>query len=224
MKWLRIRGARYEALSPRVCTAKVIVLLDTSEDLEICAAELGCEVGQLLTPLNGFRLRNPDGPWAIDNGAFARFDAKAFESRLRRHQEHQAKCLFVTAPDVVGSARRTLEVFEQWRARMSGWPIALACQDGQEDHPIPWDDIAAVFIGGSTKWKVSDAAAQCVKAAKAIGKWAHVGRVNTPDRFQHFEEAGADSIDGQGISQYSHMREAIAKRDAQEKLFEPDPA
>lgn len=197
----------------------MIVLLDTSHDLEVCQQELGCEVGQLLTPLTGFRLRNPDGPWAIDNGAFARFDPHAFKSRLRRCEEHQKKCIFVTAPDIVGSARRTLEAFEYWRQPLEGWPIALAMQDGQQDLPIPWEWISAVFIGGSTRWKLSDYATHCIKAAQAMEKWVHVGRVNDPQRFQHFLDLGVDSIDGSGIAQYTHMREAIAKRDNQQKLF-----
>lgn len=197
----------------------MIVLLDTNEDLAKCAAELGCDVGQLLTPLTRFSLRNPAMPWAIDNGAFARFEEKSFLSLLKREEHHKANCLFVTAPDVVGSARRTLELFDRWKGRLAAWPIALACQDGQEDLEIPWDDIAAVFIGGSTNWKLSDHAAHCIKAAKALGKWAHVGRVNDPARFEHFEKLGADSIDGSGIARYTHMREAIAKRDAQERLF-----
>ena len=41
-----------------------------------------------------------------------------------------------------------------------------------------------------------------------------------PARFDHFEKLGADSIDGSGLARYTHMREAIAKRDNQEKLFE----
>jgi hypothetical protein len=197
----------------------VIVLLDTSHDLDTCAEELGCEVGQLLTPLTGFRLRDPERPWAIDNGAFANFEPKAYMSRVNRHKEHKDKCLFLTVPDVVSSARRTLEVFERWQERLEGWPLALACQDGQEDLPIPWDAIKAIFIGGSTKWKLSDHATHCIKAAKALDKWVHVGRVNDPARFEYFEQLGADSIDGTGIAKYSHMREAIAKRDSQEKLF-----
>lgn len=197
----------------------MIALLDNGQDLETCAADLGNAVGQLLTPLTRYSLRNPEMPWAVDNGAFAGFEEKAFLSLLKREEARRATCIFVTAPDVVGSARRTLEVFERWKARLLGWPLALACQDGQQDLPIPWDDIAAVFIGGSTNWKLSDHAAQCIKAAKALGKWAHVGRVNDPARFEHFEKLGADSIDGTGISRYTHMREAIAKRDHQEKLW-----
>ena len=198
----------------------MIVLLDTSEDLKVCAVELGCEVGQLLTPLTGFKLREPDRPWAIDNGAFAGFNAKAYISRLRRCEEHKTKCLWVTVPDVVGSARRTLEVFDHWyrSTALDGWKLALAIQDGQQDLPIPWDKIAAVFIGGSTSFKVSEHAAQIIKAAQAIGRWTHVGRVNDPSRFGYFEKLGVDSVDGSGIAQYSHMREAIARRHHQKKI------
>jgi hypothetical protein len=194
----------------------MIVLLDTSHDLTTCAVELGCEVGQLLTPLTRFSLRATK--WAIDNGAFSGFEEAVFLSLLARQTGYPG-CLFVTVPDVVGSARRTLEVFPHWKDRLSSWPLALACQDGQEDLPIPWDDIAAVFIGGSTEWKLSKHAVACIKAAKVLGKWAHVGRVNDPARFEFFENAGADSIDGSGIAQYSHMREAIAKRHNQQRLF-----
>lgn len=201
----------------------MIALLDTSENLTVAAAELGADVGQLLTPLTRFSLQNPQLPWAIDNGAFSRFEESAFLSLLKREEHHKANCLFVTAPDVVGSALRTLEVFEHWKGPLASWPIALAIQDGQQDHRIPWDDIAAVFIGGSTGFKLSDHAAHVIKAAKILGKWAHVGRVNDPGRWEHFENLGADSIDGTGISRYSHMREAIAKRDHQQRLFRETP-
>lgn len=197
----------------------MIVLLDTGQDLATCSAELGCEVGQLLTPLTRYTLREPGRPWAIDNGAFARFEEKSFWSLLKREEERKEDCLFVTAPDVVSSARRTLEVFGHYAPKLAGWKIALALQDGQEHLPIPWESIAAIFVGGSTSWKLSDHAMHCVKAAKALGKWVHVGRVNDPARFEYFEEMGADSIDGTGISRYSHMREAIAKRDNQEQLW-----
>jgi hypothetical protein len=196
----------------------MIALLDTGQDLDACAGELCCEVGQLLTPLTRYRLRHPTRPWAIDNGAFAAFDAMAFLALLERESHHREDCLFATVPDVVGSARRTLEVFEHWQPRLAGWKLALACQDGQEHLPIPWDEIAAVFIGGTTNWKASVHAAAIVKAAKAIGKWIHIGRINDGERLEHFIKLGADSFDGSGIARYSHMREAIAKRHDQGTL------
>ena len=128
----------------------MLALLDKGQDLDECGAEIGVPVGQLLTPLTRYRLREPSLPWAIDNGAFSSFDAKTFGALLDRESHRAERCLFVTVPDVVGSARRTLEVFERWAPRLNGWRLALACQDGQESLPIPWDEIAAVFIGGST--------------------------------------------------------------------------
>jgi len=196
----------------------MIALLDNGQDLDRCAAELGCEVGQLLTPLTKYRLRDPSRPWAIDNGAFARLELASFEALLGRHEHHHEHCLFVTVPDVVGSARRTLELFEFWKPRLKGWKLALACQDGQENLPIPWSEIDAVFIGGTSTFKDRDYAAHIVQAAKAMGKWVHVGRVNHAARFEHFMQLGADSIDGTGIARYTHMREAIYGRHDQASL------
>jgi hypothetical protein len=190
----------------------MIALLDNGQDLDECAAELACPVGQLLTPLTRYHIRDPDKFWAIDNGAYAKFDPAAFLALLKREEQRDREmCLFVTMPDVVGSARRTLEVFEHWKPQLDGWgwPLALACQDGQEHLSIPWNAIKAVFIGGTTNWKCSEHARHIIKAAQAIGKWVHVGRVNGPERFQYFEELGADSIDGTGLARYTHMREAI---------------
>lgn len=192
----------------------MIVLLDNGQDLAQCERELGCPVGQLLTPLTRYRLRDGSRPFAIDNGAFSQFEAQSFWSLLRRDDvlEHSNKCLFVAVPDVVGSARRTLEIFERWHQKLLGWRLALVCQDGQEHLPIPWEAIEAVFIGGSTNWKGSLAATQIIRAAKILGKHVHVGRVNGPSRFRHFEELGADTVDGSGIAQYTGMRNAIARR------------
>lgn len=95
---------------------------------------------------------------------------------------------------------------------------------GQEDMPIPWDDIQAVFIGGSTEWKLSGHAAQVIRAAQALEKWVHAGRVNTPGRFEHFERLGVDSIDGTGLSRFSHMREAIHRKLTAPRLFSEEAA
>lgn len=197
-------------------------MLDTNQDFDVCSAELGNKypVEQLITPLTRFSNQRPDHHFAIDNGAFSNFNAKGFRSLLEREKENRHLCRFVAVPDVVGSARRTLEVFEHWKNDLHKWPLALVCQDGQENLPIPWDEIAAIFIGGSTTWKLSTQAAQCIKAAKAIGKWVHVGRVNSPERLEYFEKLGADSIDGSGLARYSHMREKIGRYVPHPDLFE----
>jgi hypothetical protein len=198
----------------------VIALLDTSSDLSAAETEIGCAVEQLLTPLTRFKRQHPEARFAIDNGAFARFERDAFLALLERESASRNLCRFVAVPDVVASARRTLECFGHWRYKLSGWPLALVAQDGQEDLDIPWDGIAAIFIGGSTSWKLSKAAADVVKAAKVIGKWVHAGRVNTPARYEYFEELGADSIDGTGLSRYTWMRTRIHEMAIKPSLFE----
>lgn len=187
----------------------MMVLLDTGpKQWELARTELvGVEVGQLLTPLT--RYADHGARYAIDNGAFSGFDAAGFLRLLDRQREHRDRCIFVAAPDVVGSARRTLEVFRHWYPRLHGWPVALVAQDGLEDLDIPWHLLAAVFIGGSTEWKLGRHAEAVVRAAKAMGKWVHIGRVNTPGRFDKFEAMGADSCDGSGIARYSWMREEL---------------
>ena len=202
----------------------MIALLDTSEDLNTAAQELGCHVEQLLTPLTRFRVQQPDAHFAIDNGAFAGFDRDSFLSLLKRESKRRKLCRFVAVPDVIGSARRTLEIFDRWYEQISQWPLALVAQDGQENLPIPWDAIAGVFIGGSTDWKLSAHAEAVIKAAQALGKWVHVGRVNTPARFERFEKLGVDSIDGTGLSRYSYMRERIHKAHIEPALFMKEAA
>lgn len=202
----------------------MIALLDNGQDLAECEREIGVPVGQLLTPLTRYRLRDADRPWAIDNGGFKQLDIPGLRSLLAREEHHRENCLFVSSPDIVGSAQRTLELFDLFAPMLEGWNVALVCQDGQEMLPIPWDRIAAVFIGGSTSWKCSAYVAQIIKAAKLFEKWVHVGRVNDPARFQHFEELGADSIDGTGIARYSHMRAAIANRGQMVGLFDQGEA
>ena len=189
----------------------MIVLLDTSELVANAETEIGFECGELLTPLT--RRAWEGRRYGIDNGAFSKFDAKDFLSLLDRQKPHQGQCLFVAVPDVVGSARRTLEVFRHWAPELAGagWPLALVAQDGLEDLDVPWEQIAAVFVGGSTEWKIGRHAEAVVKAAKALGKWVHVGRVNTPERLDRVIAMGADSIDGTGISRFSWMRKNISE-------------
>jgi hypothetical protein len=199
----------------------MIAMLDTSQDFTVCETELGVPVEQLLTPLTRYRPQRPDESFAIDNGAFSGFDRAGFERLLERHKDRQHLCRFVALPDVVASARRTLEAFEYWLERVPGWRRALVAQDGLEYLPIPWDQIDAIFIGGSTEWKLGKHAADVIRAAKICGKWVHVGRVNTPGRFEYFDGLGADSIDGTGLSRYSWMRERIYRAEHEPTLFEP---
>ena len=164
--------------------------------------------GQLLTPLT--RYRNFGGTFAIDNGAFSGFCHKAFQALLEREKCNKELCLFVTVPDIVGSARRTLEIWKYRHRFIRNWPMALVMQDGMEDLEIPWGELSAVFIGGGDPWKDSKVAVDIVKTAKTLGKHTHVGRVNTLKRYKLFAEAGADTCDGSGVAMYDHMLDDIA--------------
>jgi len=166
--------------------------------------------GQLLTPLT--RYKNAGLPYAIDNGAFSGLDAAAFGALLEREQPNKERCLFVVCPDVVGSARRTLELFERRRLWIRGWPVAFVAQDGQENLPVPWDDIDCIFVGGNDPWKESQASRDLVRTAKALDKRVHVGRVNTWKRYKLFADLGADTCDGSGIARYSHMLRDIERK------------
>jgi hypothetical protein len=188
----------------------MIALLDTSGPLETAESEIGIPCGQLLTPLT--RFANKGTKFAIDNGAFAGCERRAFETLIERERPNRDRCLFVAVPDVVGDARRTGELFRYWFARLPAWPLAFVAQDGQQDLPIPWEHFSAIFIGGTTAFKLSQHAESIIRCAQWQAKWVHVGRINSPERLTRFEELGIDSFDGSGISQYSHMRHAVRDR------------
>lgn len=80
--------------------------------------------------------------------------------------------------------------------RTLGYPAALVAQDGLEHLDVPWDDFDALFIGGSTEWKLGKAAARLVAEAKRRGKHVHMGRVNSRRRWSYAEHIGCDSVDG----------------------------
>jgi hypothetical protein len=150
----------------------VIALLDNGQDLDECEAEIGVSVGQLLTPLTRYRLRDPSRPWAIDNGGYKRLDIAAFDALLARETHHKANCLFVAAPDIVGSAQRTLELFTRWHPKLEGWPVALVCQDGQE---MPAAGDAAWDAARDTSRVAARAAAEIAGAAggaAGVAAWA----------------------------------------------------
>jgi hypothetical protein len=165
--------------------------------------------GQLLTPLT--RYSNAGGVFAIDNGAFSGFPAREFAALLTREEKNRERCLFATVPDIVGAGRRTLEIWRDRHKFVKQYPMALVLQDGVEDLDIPWDQLAAVFVGGRDPWKDSQACIDIVKTAKILGKHTHVGRVNTIKRFKLFADVGADTCDGSGVAMYDHMLDDIAR-------------
>lgn len=140
-------------------------------------------------------------PWAADNGRFsapARYSDEKYLAWLARMEPYRERCLFATAPDVVGNAIQTLVMSRPMlsRIREAGYPAAFVAQDGLEKSVPPWDEFDALFVGGSTTWKLSEAAYAIVAEAKRRGKWTHMGRVNSLQRLRAAEAAGYDSADG----------------------------
>jgi len=158
--------------------------------------------GQLLTPLTGYS--NFGGSYALDNGAFSRFDKEKFQKMIERDKNHKSNLLFIVCPDVVGDFRRTLELFKyKIKFIPHGFPVALVAQDGAENMDIPWDQFSCLFLGGRDPWKDSVQAQAIVKTAKVLGKHVHIGRVNTFERWKLFSDLGADTCDGSGMAMYT---------------------
>jgi hypothetical protein len=139
--------------------------------------------------------------WCADNGCFGKsyVGDERWLAWLKSYTQEQVKaCRFATAPDVVGDAVATLELAARWLPVIAGlgYVPALVAQDGLELLDIPWDTFGALFIGGSTAWKLGPAVPPLVSEAKARGKWVHLGRVNSQRRLEYAAAIGCDSADG----------------------------
>lgn len=142
--------------------------------------------------------------FAADNGCFAEAQGKSWD-RARwinwladEIVDRADRCLFATAPDVVGDAAATLRRSAEWLdvIRELGLPAALVAQDGLEDLDVPWADFDVLFIGGSTEWKLSPHARKLSEEARSRGLWVHMGRVNSWKRLQIALDSSCDSADG----------------------------
>jgi hypothetical protein len=149
-------------------------------------------------------------PWCADNGCFsAKWDERKWWKFLQRNASDADTCLFAVAPDVVGDAFATTKLFRKWgwQIRLLGYPVAYVAQDGLEKlrgrtesggltFPVPWADFDALFIGGSTAFKLGPDARAIAAEAKERGKWVHMGRVNSEKRWLYADAIGCDSVDG----------------------------
>ena len=154
--------------------------------------------GLLNSPRAGIIAPIKDGiTWAFDNNVFTmEFNIAKWTKGLERYQEYLDTCLFAVAPDFVGDKERTLERFEEYQPTLKdmGYPVALATQDGMTTDDIPWQDIDAIFVGGSVEHKMSEATGDIIKQAIAKSIHVHIGRVNSRKRLMRFWFA--DSVDG----------------------------
>lgn len=152
-------------------------------------------LGQMATPRAGERII-PGAPWALDNGCFsAKWTPVEYFRALDRYASVPG-CLFAVVPDVVADAAGTNRLWGKcWDLglRRRGYPVAYVIQDGATSIPR-WCD--AVFVGGSTEWKLGEDARRLVALAKRHDKWVHMGRVNSLKRLRYADEIGCDSADG----------------------------
>lgn len=139
--------------------------------------------------------------WGGDNGAFTgKFDEDEFIRWLEKMKPYRETCKFIACPDVIEDPLATKEKYDKYykEIKKRGFPVAFVGQDGQENLELP-DEYNALFIGGSTEWKMGNGAKELIERAQFQNKWVHVGRVNSQMRINHFRYLGVDSVDGTKI-------------------------
>lgn len=148
-------------------------------------------------------------PWAADNEAFTGFAPERFFPWLESMKPYRSTCLFVACPDVVSDCRMTIQLFRQWSPYLYGWPVAYVGQDGEKSIP---PGTKALFLGGSTAWKLSWQAADLIQLAQRRGLHVHIGRVNWGKRYRHFRlMTGSENFTCDGTrTRYDGKEKAIA--------------
>lgn len=163
------------------------------------------DIGLMLNPGNSYHLQIDLYPnFAVDNGCYGgHFNEQRWLRTLGHAAMHQEKCLFAVCPDVFNPhdlANNHRLTLQQWhRYKETIWdhelPAAFAVQNGCTPDDVP-ADTDCVFIAGDTAYKLSELAYAVVAAAKAHGKWAHMGRVNSDARIRAAAISQVDSVDG----------------------------
>lgn len=156
------------------------------------------KLGFMLTPDMG-NVAPKDVVLAADNGCFTN-PANYSDERFFRFLESKMpknRTLFAVAPDVFGSHEATVERSLPILAKIRelGFRSAFVAQDGWVESSTPWDELDALFVGGSTEFKFRNGR-EAVAIAKRHRKWVHMGRVNSLDRLRAAVGIGCDSADG----------------------------
>lgn len=156
-------------------------------------------MGFMATMHKSSTLALPSQRWAADTGCFTQPHTYDDDAYLRWLDPLPRDTnLFATAPDLVadwaGTVKRSASMLP--RIRALGYRAAFILQDGMPESWIAWDEFDALFVGGSTAYKLSEDAYRIVSTAKARGKWTHMGRVNSLRRLRAAALSGYDSVDG----------------------------
>jgi hypothetical protein len=185
-------------------------------------------LGSMVTPPHISRIA---GAFALDNGAWAHRDEPEwwvargeaqFLSAMRRVSGEHRTPLFVVCPDVVGDARATLNRWPRYAEtiRLHGFVAALALQDGMRTGDVERCAPDALFLGGSTDWKLATMR-YWGDVARTRTLWYHVARVNTVRRIDMACDAGAHSCDGTAIARFPKAQwRVLGGTLAQRRLFD----
>lgn len=155
-------------------------------------------IGALLTPISQRSTPSSDWIWAADNACFAsKWDEKKWFSWLES-KPNPASALFATVPDVVADHAGTRERWDRYAPMVSrlGYKPAFVLQNGATIDDVPFDTMGALFIGGTTDFKLSKEAREFVSICKEKNIWVHMGRVNSLRRMEIAKSWGCDSVDG----------------------------
>lgn len=159
-------------------------------------------------------------------GAPSAFGLKAERSRVRKSSARTSRMNRCSAPTARSAAappdpRRASQIARRARVQVCGLArrrqrrarnASVICRLGATDprdgipcgltvNQTPWMALDALFIGGSTAWKLSPHVDALLATAGKLDLWRHVGRVNTRRRMRHFF-GRCESIDGSGFSRW----------------------
>lgn len=161
--------------------------------------------------------------WAADNDALQGLDVDAYLAMIDAIAAGpRERLLFVTAPDAAEmtptgprvSWEGTLWLWRSWRRALAarGLPLAIVLQDGATADTVPWNELSAVFLGGSDAFKDGPQAAQLLIEAERRGLHRHVGRLNTQRR-ERLLWPLCDSFDGTKYSRWpdTHIPACLAR-------------
>jgi len=155
--------------------------------------------------------------WGADLGCVngpdyvKRIDVSKTVEWITKMEPYKSTCLFLAGGDSVGNAPETLALYPKFSVNFTGWSGAYVAQDGSEDLEFP-TDFDALFVGGTTEWKLSAAAESVIKRAQTLGKHIHIGRVNWGARYRHFNLlAGSEDFTCDGTrTRFEGTQKAIA--------------
>jgi len=176
------------------------VLLMTTAGHKTCMRWRHPNHGRLVVPRCWDRMAETSSEgivWGMDNDCFNGFNRRSW-LRMMLSLVGLPGCVFVSAPDVVADHDATLGLWHEWQPQifMTGFPAAFVIQDGATIHNVPWETTEAIFIGGTTEYKLGDAAAEIATEANRRELWVHMGRVNSYRRIRYAQSIGCDSVDG----------------------------